>query len=180
MDTETKTCPVCGEPVPPSRGSRTRIYCSKKCAKLAWRLANREKYLATEKAWRDANKQKYLAKKKEWRDANLEKVHASVKAWAEANTEKVRANYKAWLDANREKVRAWREANRAKARTQERERYKANPEKHKAKHKSQIASLTDYYVKSLITQDTPIKDVPQSLIDLKRVQVQITRKLKEL
>ena len=37
-------CPVCGKPLPPSKGSKPRKFCSRKCAVAAWRRMNLRPY----------------------------------------------------------------------------------------------------------------------------------------
>ena len=73
-----KTCPVCGEPVPPSRGSRARVYCSNKCNIRAWREANPEKVKEQNRAWREANpekvKERNRAKVENLSDAYVAKI----------------------------------------------------------------------------------------------------------
>ena len=168
-----KTCPVCGEPVPPSRGSRARIYCSNKCNIRAWREANPEKVNAYNREWREANPEKVKAKSRAWREANPEKVKAKSRAWREANPEKVKAESRAWSEANPEKVkernRAWREA---------------NPEKVKERNRAKVENLSDAYVAKILRMK--VSEVPQHLIELKREQLiyhrctrQLTEALKE-
>lgn len=84
-----------------------------------------------------------------------------------ANPEKSAGKSAAYYVKNREKAQAanekWRTENHGRV---------------KERNASYVASLTDSYVAGLFK--LPAGIVPQELIDLKRVQVQITRKLKEL
>jgi len=167
---DTKTCSKCGEVKPVDAFSVGRCQC-KSCLAAYRRLryyADTEKERARTKAYREANIEKVLASKKTRYRTNIEKIRASAKTWREANPEKVRARAFIRYNSNTEKesarINGWR---------------KANIEKLRAYEKARVDSLSDCYVEKLITRDTPIKEVPQSLIDLKRVQVQITRKLKE-
>jgi hypothetical protein len=128
MDAETKTCPVCGDHVPHSRGNRPRIYCSVKCR----------------------SRQKERAKRK----THPEKDNARRIAWRKANPEKARKQLRLWRDANPEKI----ENTRVR----------------------KVEKLSDSYIRYLITQRTPIKEVPQPLIDLKREQVATLREVKRL
>lgn len=170
MDAETKTCSKCGEVKPVDAFGRHH-WC-KSCTTAyskGYREANteqvREKNRMCKKSWREANPEEERTRAKSYREANLEKEHARAKAYRESNQEKERTRRKTKYNANKEKIKSqnksWRDA---------------NPEK----YAQGVANLSCGYVKRLITQRTPIKEVPQSLIDLKRVQVQITRKLKEL
>lgn len=106
--------------------------------------------------------------------ANPENVKAKNKAWRDANPEKVKASTAKWRAANPEKAKKWRAANPEKAKKWKR----SNPEKVKELNSAQVERLSSNYIASLLK--LPVALIPQSLIDLKRVQVQITRKIKEL
>ena len=100
--------------------------------------------------------------------------------------EKKRAKHKAWRDANRDHVRE-------KARDVMRRLYAADPEKFKQRAKDYRAlnlekikernaakrgHLSDSYVKRVLFPDGIPSSVPQELIEAKRVQLQLTRYLK--
>lgn len=70
-----------------SKGSTVE---SKAYAK-AYRLANREKGIATSRAWRLANPERAIASQKAWHERNKEKRDATNKAWRLANPEKHKA-----------------------------------------------------------------------------------------
>jgi hypothetical protein len=186
MDAETKTCSKCGEVKPVDAFSIRNCVC-KSCKSdnsKAYYHANREKCLAEQKAYKEQNRAKYLARSKSCYERNREKCLASQRAWKKANPEKILQSNRAWRKANPEKARAcskaWRDENPEKVRARQQAWRDENPEKVRASSKDRNKKLTYGYVKNLITVGTPIKEVPQSLIDLKRVQVQITRKLKEV
>ena len=86
-----------------------------------------------------------------WREANPEKVKAATKAWYEANPEKAKAMSKAWREAN--------------------------PERLKAIRKAYVNRLTDAYVAGLLAINRD--QCPQELIELKRINVLITREIRK-
>ncbi len=138
--------------------------CFNEAAKASYE-ANPEKVKATKKAWREANPEKVKATMKAWREANPEKVKATMKAWREANPEKVKATNKARHEANPEKVNAMRKAWR-----------EANPEKVKATKKAYVDRCNDNYVAACIGLKP--HQCPQELIELKRINILITRELR--
>lgn len=152
MRTE-KQCEHCSAPF---TGRSDKRYCSGTCFKNAWRKANPEKIRTATSKYYAANQEKLLTNSAEWRKSNPEKARTAFAEWAKSNPEKVRAKSAKYYAANQDKVRA--------------------------RSAECVNILADSYIKHLLVQGTAIstKSVPQSLIDLKRVQVQITRKLKEL
>lgn len=113
-------------------------------------------FSAVVKAWQETNSEKCRVAKNKFKKANPEKIRASGKAHREANHEKVSTTKKEWKKT-------------LKAKSYER-----------AYNKYISQTLDDKYVKHLLTKRTPIKDVPQSLIDLKREQVATLREVKRL
>ena len=115
-----------------------------------------------------------LASYKAYKEANREKIKASSKAYREANREKIKARY----EANREKIKvkgkAYREANREKIAIRVKLYGKANRKKLVIKEKLCRDKLSIGYV----TNQLRIKNPPKELIELKRVQLQITRELR--
>lgn len=109
--------------------------------------------------------------KSNYRATNLEKLRAACRKWAKSNPDKIKAGKEKWRKANPKKLlsanQRWR---------------KANPDTVMAYGKKNVLSMSTYYIKSLLSQDQSFgsKDIPQELIELKRVQLQITRTLKEL
>lgn len=115
----------------------------------------------------DQAKARYRKKRDEYLTANNEEIEKR-KAIQKQQSKETRLR---WIAANPDKVRSYKERGADKRRARARRQH--------AKYSS---TLADPYIKHLLTQNTAIskKSVPQSLVDLKRVQVLITRKLKEL
>lgn len=61
-------CKVCG------KLTERPKYCSDKCQKKAWKLYNREKYLAGKRKYRRRKKTEILEYNRVWRKANPEKI----------------------------------------------------------------------------------------------------------
>lgn len=164
---ELKPCDNCGTPIarinatgPINKLCATCYTAKEKMRKRAFNLANRQRLLDLANARNQEKRRAYL-------DANKEKIQRK-KTIAK---EKSLALRDAWVKANPEKIRFYKERGAPKRR-----------ERARAYHAKYSTSLRDPYIKHLLVQGTTIskKSVPQSLIDLKRVQVQITRALKEL
>lgn len=123
-----------------------------KVATAAWRSRNpeRAKELAAKYYYSDPDKQR--ARSLEFHYANPEKSAARSAAYHSKNREKALAVNAKWRADNPERIRE--------------------------RGAAAVAELTDSYVAGLFK--LPPGVVPQELIELKRVQIQITRKLKEL
>ena len=124
-----------------------------------YREANSEKIAFYANAYRAANPEKIAAYSRARYKANPEKVTASGVAWKLANPEKVTINQRAWRAANPEKKAAQVTRYQEKAKT----------------------VLSDAYIKNLLLHHERISRslIPQSLIELKRAQIQISNYLKE-
>lgn len=137
-------------------------YQGKKCracdaARMAAKRArDPEKYRAIDAARYSANRQKILAQNATWRAKNPERVAALKKGWDAANPVKARERRSRWELKNPDKVRDKATRGNLKIRT----------------------ILSDGYVAQTI--GLRLSQIPQELIELKRVQLRITRKLKEL
>jgi len=116
------------------------------------------------KLWKKANPDKAKAQKKRYHAKHPEKQEEKKKRWRANNPEK----WKAQLKRRREAKKA------------------RDPEKYEAERKAQKQRarerLTDGYIKSLMVNANSLrrKDIPQELVDAKRLQLMITRKIKEL
>ena len=117
---------------------------------------------------------------KAWRKANLEKARAASKAWYKANSEKSKAASKAWGRANPEKLKAskekWFKENREQVTARSKSRHKANPEKQAAASKAYADRCNDNYVAR--TMGLKLSQCPQELIELKRINILITREIR--
>jgi hypothetical protein len=135
-----------------------------------------------------------------YREKNPEKVRESCKRYKNGNPDKVRESHKRYHKENRDKEmeyqRKWRQKNPDKVRQQSKRRYEKNPDKAREKSKKYREKnlekcieknkryrdeLADLYVICQIKQGSGLtaSEIPQELIELKRVQLQITRELRE-
>lgn len=145
--------------------------------RAAWYQANKERLRdrrrAALKAWRSANPEKYRAQSKAWRDRNKAKCRAWTRAWRMANPEKVRAKEAAWKKANPDLLKSYARKN-----------YLKNPHRvisnAKAFERRQIATIGDYYARKKLSRDSeiPMNAWPDSLVQLKRAELQLKRYLK--
>ena len=141
----------------------------------------KERRRAYDKQYREKNKDRIAAHNKEYfktyYDANKDKRNANGVAWRKANKDSVKVNNKAYYEANGDKIRAYnRDLYHSIEKTPGRRARKA------AMARGQANRLTDGYVTGLLTKNgSPLtsKDVPQSLIELKRLELKLKRNLKE-
>ena len=114
-----------------------------------------------EKTYREQNRLKVTETRRLYHIKNKERLCLKAKEHYQANKEHHRQVSRKWEKDNPDKFKEYR-----------RQFEKIISER-----------LTDTYIKKLITSKQKIlkcEDIPQTLIDLKRVQVQITRKLREI
>lgn len=176
--------------------------------KRAYYSANPEKRaarLAKQKAWYEANKVRVLAEMKVNRDKNKATLSAKRKLRYQANKPKHSARKKAYYYAHRKemilKTREWQKANRERLNTTRRIRYE-NPECPRKGHvkaygRKRIESgkaktyakqfnarncqgLTDFYIRQQLAKRSSLKasEIPQVLVEAKRLQLAIKRHLK--
>jgi hypothetical protein len=124
------------------------------------------------KAYREANRERIAAKKKAYNDANKENRRAyyeankeNRRAYHEANKEKIAAHHKAYCEANKEKLAAQQKAHR-----------EDNREKIATYNRRMVKSIADSYVAGRM--GLPVKDIPQEVIEVKRLLITIKRELK--
>ena len=132
------------------------------------------------KEWAEKNKVRLAAQNKKWREENKKRVRKNNKLWSKKNSQQLKSYKQKWVEENPEKVKASRV----------RRRKSGKPKEWQAK---QIQNLSDQYVKQLIRisinnymlpKETQIEkrikseDVPQSLIEIKRKELLLKRKLK--
>ena len=110
-----------------------------------------------------------------WRADNPEKMRGY---WAKAranNPEKGRAQWIKWCAENPEKIRGYRAKNPEKVKASRTKWRAENPEKVKACRAKCVLNLEDPYVRGLLKLPNP----PQELIELKRLQLQLIREIKQ-
>jgi hypothetical protein len=161
--------------------------------------ANKERLRAQGREWH-ANNPEYA---KAYYEKNKERLNQITKEWIKANPERHKANRKAYETANkeaiREKARAWAkreyEQNRdkvvARRRAIKQRQFEKDPVGFVTKRndilrrsaKRKVDMLKDEYVAHLLGKSTGIKlkasDIPQELIEAKRLHVLIKRELRD-
>lgn len=142
---------------------------------------------------------------KKYRERNRAKIYAQQKAWREKNNDKVKLYRVEYAKENKEalseKGRRYRAANRDKANARSKAHYKENKgkwlsyslewrKKNRVKYldakkklsKKRIDNMDDIYIKELLTNHGSIltfDSIPQSLIEAKRLELQMKRYIKE-
>jgi len=146
-------------------------YQCKSCASSRarrWRAENPDKVAEQGRRWRAENPGKSTETSRRWRAENPEKATELGRRWQIENPEKCRESSRRWRAKNPEKIaekaREWRAKNPERSR-----------EISKKYIRRGIEGLSDYYVKLTLNVPNP----PQELIELKRLQLQIHRELKQ-
>jgi hypothetical protein len=151
---------------------------------------NKEKYKAYAKQYYQDNKEEINAYVKKWIEENKERHTAVRKAYEAANREKLNAQQKAraakWFAENPDKVRAQRRAKKARLKAKDPQAWNEKARKINAPyHRKMVDELTDAYVRQRLARsndDSPrkisAKDIPQGLVEAKRLQLMIVRSLK--
>ena len=154
-DVVMKTCIKCGEAKPLSgyrpRGLGTRGECA---------VCENTRKLAWLRADRAANPERYKA---------YDRAHKATNPERRRSRDRERAN--ALYRVDPEKFKARRNA-----------LYRADPEKFKARQNANTEALSDSYVRALLTARSPLTaaDIPVSVVQLKRAQLQVTRALRRV
>ena len=153
----------------------------------AYYQANKERIKAMVKEFHKNNPD-YM---KEYYQANKEKIAINREVYRAANKEKIAAQQREWrhkdFAENPDKVRAQRRAKKAKQKAKDPAAYNAMMAKSNVRtQKKMVAELTDSYVRQKLArdpQDGPrkisAKDIPQSLVEAKRLQLLILRRMKD-
>ena len=178
---ETKKCSKCGEVKAVSNFNKCKTnkdgymsYC-KICFKQYYQ-ANKEKIKEQQKQYYQANKEKIKEQQKQYGQANKGKFKERMKKYYQTNKEKLKEKKKEYYQANKEKLKEkqkeYRQANKKKLK-----------EKMKKYRQGDRDKLVDSYIKSIINKQTngmlKAKDIPQELIELKRNNLILKRKIKD-
>lgn len=152
----------------------------------AYYQANKERAKALVKEFHKKNPD-YM---KEYYQANKEKITARRKEYQAANREKISAKqreyrHKAFAE-NPERIRIQRRAKKARQKAKDPVAWNAKAAKANVNaQKKMVAELTDSYVRQKLARDSKdgprkisAKDIPQSLVEAKRLQLLILRRMK--
>lgn len=129
---------------------------------------------------------KQCSKEYNKKNYSTEKNSERWKKYYSANSEKIKSKSKEYYERTKirqlEKSKRYRDINKELI-SQKKIEYRVNNKDKLKDYESRcVEELNDRYIKSLFRDEfyKRVKNIPQELIDLKRVQVQITRKLKEI
>jgi len=146
---------------------------------------NREKFLVDMKA-RYAENPKYH---KEYREKNKERIKEHRNKFYVENKEKIyqwsREQQRKAFEKNPDKVRAMRRLSKKKQKAKDPQRYNAMMRKANEKtQKAIVSELRDCYIRQLLCKHPVVKrllpeDIPQELVEVKRLEIQIRRLLNE-
>ena len=133
---------------------------------------NKEKIREYQKKYYEENKERIKQLKRKWDSENREKIREYVRK----QTEKA-------FKEDPEKVRAARRLRKAKQKAKDPVRYNAMANAvNKKQYRKMVDELWDCYVRRLLCKHEGVlsaKDIPQELIEAKRLEVQIRRMVNE-
>ena len=150
---------------------------------------------AYRKAYYEANKERCKKQVREWNKRNPD-YHTN---WQKANPDKLKRHREAarpraqeymreqyWKDpeAARLRVRQYKKAHPEQTRERKRNWTNSNREHLRAYYNGKSAQLSDSYVRNKLSKNSKQKeilasgDIPQALVELKRIQILIQRELK--
>jgi len=110
---------------------------------------------------------------KDYRERTKEHRRAYEKQYMANNREKYRLYSNEWQRANADKC--WEYYQRYISKPGNRERDRANAKRERDR-------LTDGYIRTILSMRTPLKSkaIPQAMVEAKRIQLQITRRIKDV
>ena len=171
---------------------------------LTYYERNKEKILTRQKTYYEINKEKIRPRQKEYYKNNREKLLVNQKAQYAANPEYYKEYAKEWRAKNKDKVNQYcykqqkkaferdpdkvreaRRRNKARQKAKNPERYNMMANKWNRKTaKAVVSELRDCYIKQLLCKHGVVtrlsaKDIPQELVEVKRLEIQIRRLINE-
>jgi hypothetical protein len=155
----------------------------------AYYQKNREKILTQMRAWQAANSEYMKEQAKKWQQNNKERVIEYRKKYYEENSERLKQRSKEWVkkafEENPDKIRAERRRRKKEAKAKDPERYNMMTSKWNRKTgKAVVSELRDCYIKQLLCKHPVVKrlsakDIPQEMVEAKRLEIKIRRELNE-
>jgi hypothetical protein len=135
---------------------RARNPAKNKERQTKYAIDNKESIAEKAKIYRSKFRDVLNSKSKKWREANKERCCERGKKWREKNKDAIKAYFNLRKEEHREYMREW--------------------------SKQQGINLTDLYVRAAVSRMSGVAsgDITSELVEAKRLQLQIVRKLKEL
>jgi hypothetical protein len=139
-------------------------------------LKNREKILAQAKERREQNPDYH----KKWVEKNKEHLKKCRKEYEAKNRKRINERQKNWekqnFEKNSDEVREARRLKKLRAKVKNPQHYNEMRKKHSSTYsKKMIEELRGSYVQRLLKRRTSIEEVPQQLVEVKRLVIQIRR-----
>ncbi len=149
--------------------------------------ANKETIDKRNREYAIKHKEHLETKRREWYEANREYVLEKNREYRRANPEFGRRSYQKYManPENREKVNAYMREARQRPERKVRDREYARMASQRPHNRAQSIAykrkkrekIDDCYIKHIFKQNLGVKNPPQELIELKRVQLKIHREL---
>jgi hypothetical protein len=170
---------------PPKPAKPKKTYEEIRARQKEYYQKNREKILVDMKARYAANPEYH----KEYRENNQERIKEHRDKYYVENKEKIyqwsREQQRKAFEKNPDKVRAMRRLSKKKQKAKDPQRYNAMMRKSNEKtQKAIVSELRDCYIRQLLCKHPVIKrllpkDIPQELVEAKRLEIQIRRLINE-
>ena len=149
---------------------KKELFCARQ---KKYRINNKEKIKKKCKAYRIKNNELLLKKARLYRVKNKDEILRKSRLYRSENREKLAGQAILYREANKEKTKQYRLANKEKTRMQAKEYWAAHREE---------KLVSNWYIRHAMFQGTISRSliIPASIIEAKRIQLLIIRKLKEM
>jgi hypothetical protein len=175
---DTHRCSICGEDKPMSYFHKGGFY--KADGRQKYRPDCKDCVLGALKRNYEINKEAVLEKGRKWKKANRQHCLAYVRKYQEENPDKVGVWRNARNIRNVKKYAENTDGYRDKVVAQTKKRYEENREYFTEYNRKNVENLSDLYIKQSIKRISGVKNPTPELMDAKRVQLRITRYLREM
>jgi hypothetical protein len=113
-------------------------------------------------------------------EEKVKKIKTNRAKWCANNKEKYKSYTAKWRKENPEKIASWRKNNKEKIRDYNKKWREKNPDKYIDYQAKAREELKDSYILDLLKGGGEKNiDIPQELIELKRIQLQIKREIRK-
>jgi hypothetical protein len=187
MDRVCKVCEV-RQPIENFYVQRgNRIHKCKTCEGKrieAYRVTHKEAIAATKAQYRVTHKEAIAATRAQYRETHKVAIAARASQYRETRKAALAARRVGYCKTHKEALAAYaaeyRKTHKAALAATRAQYYAANVKERRAKNAKYRARLPEALVRKILTQRTTLnsKDIPQSLVEAKRLQIQILRMIK--
>lgn len=171
----TVICPVCNTSFnrDPSYIAKTKVCCCSVACRdfLANAASDPEQKERNKKAYRKIWRKRNPSYAAEWKKKNPEAIQGYMSDYCDKNKDRLNAATCKWSRENPDQRNATARRSYARRKDQEKEKRDLNSK-----------NLTNGHIKKILSNGSrlPYKDIPKSLVEIKRVELKLKRTIKEL